>query len=438
MNDFKISTNRKGIAYCLLTRDNRYMTVTLNDQTAKESKEISKYKYTLAYVHKKYNVYGVLRDSAKKAKPILWWLRKEIFEAVKDSVLIPEDKDSIRDISDKGIEVFNGNFDKNAFSLARIAADERVNLATSFDKFVEALQKPKSTLVVHGGESNVSNNASEKKEKDVDKKETTTAKKVETTANKVEADVEKKKEAVSIKAETTKNKAVDAVVETENKEVKATDTEVKEDKAIETEVKATEKEVSNSNTEDTLSEDKVLLKSLAAATISLKDTIKEIKQMADNYRDTLSKVSGEYSFDTETTALEVCSMVDSSDTEIEELKSKDYTLEDAMYESILKILKTDDTISIPTRYYNGLVTVIKRNLMVSRDGTKYDSIVKIRLNRTAKENIVARVEYCESNEYCRVSVIKPYNIVDLSEQQIVKYEIEFNQWRKLHSFRTAQ
>ena len=420
MNDFKISTNRKGIAYCLLTRDNRYMTVTLNDQTAKESEEISKYKYTLAYVHKKYNVYGVLRDSAKKAKPILWWLRKEIFEAVKDSVLIPEDKDSIRDISDKGIEVFNGNFDKNAFSLARIAADERVNLATSFDKFVEALQKPKSTLVVHGGESNVSNNTSEKKEK---------------TAEDKALDIEEKKEAVSIKAETTEDKAVDVVVETENKEVKATDTEVKEDKAIETEVKTPEEEVSNSNT---LSEDKVLLKSLAAATISLKDTVKEIKQMADNYKDTLSKVSGEYSFDTETTALEVCSMVDSSDTEIDELKSKEYTLEDAMYESILKILKTDDTISIPTRYYNGLVTVIKRNLMVSRDGTKYDSIVKIRLNRTAKENIVARVEYCESNEFCRVSVIKPYNIVDLSEQQIVKYEIEFNQWRKLHSFRTAQ
>lgn len=413
MNDFKISTTRKGIAYCLLTSDNRYMTVTLNDQTAKESEEISKYKYTLAYVHKKYNMYGVLRDSAKKAKPILWWLRKEIFEAVKDSVLIPENKDIIRDISDMDIEVFNGNFDKNAFSLARIAADEKVNLATSFDKFVEALQKPKSTLVVHGGESNLNIN-NESKETDNESKE------VKTT------DTESK---------ATEEKAVDTGVKTENKEVKVIDTEVKEDGAETTEVKTPEKEVSN--TEGTLSEDKVLLKSLAAATISLKDTVKEIKQMADNYKDTLSKVSGEYSFDTETTALEVCSMVDSSDTEIEELKSKDYTLEDAMYESMLKILKTDDTISIPTRYYNGLITVIKRNLMVSRDGTKYDSIVKIRLNRTAKENIVARVEYCESNEYCRVSVIKPYNIVDLSEQQIVKYEIEFNQWRKLHSFRTS-
>lgn len=428
MNDFKISTTRKGIAYCLLTTDNRYMTVTLNDNTAKESEEISKYKYTLAYVHKKYNVYGVLRDSAKKAKPILWWLRKEIFEVVKDSVLIPENKDIIRDISDMGIEVFNGNFDKNAFSLTRIAADEKVNLATSFDKFVEALQKPKSTLVVHGGESNVSIN-NETKETDVEEKETDVEEKEVKTAENVKEAVEN--------IEATDEKAVDVEVKTDDKEVKAIDTEVKEDRVETTEVKTPEKEVSNSNTEDTLSEDKVLLKSLAAATISLKDTVKEIKQMADNYRDTLSKVSGEYSFDTETTALEVCSMVDSSDTEIEELKSKDYTLEDAMYESMLKILKTDDTISIPTRYYNGLVTVIKRNLMVSRDGTKYDSIVKIRLNRTAKENIVARVEYCESNEYCRVSVIKPYNIVDLSEQQIVKYEIEFNQWRKLHSFRTS-
>lgn len=427
MNDFKISTTRKGIAYCLLTADNRYMTVTLNDNTAKESEEISKYKYTLAYVHKKYNVYGVLRDSAKKAKPILWWLRKEIFEAVKDSVLIPENKDIIRDISDMGIEVFNGNFDKNAFSLARIAADEKVNLATSFDKFVEALQKPKSTLVVHGGESNVSIN-NESKETDVEEKE------VKTTETDVEAT--ENIEATETESKATEKKAVDVEVKTEDKEVKAIDTEVKDGIAETTEVKTPEKEVNN--TDGTLSEDKVLLKSLAAATISLKDTVKEIKQMADNYRDTLSKVSGEYSFDTETTALEVCSMVDSSDTEIEELKSKDYTLEDAMYESMLKILKTDDTISIPTRYYNGLVTVIKRNLMVSRDGTKYDSIVKIRLNRTAKENIVARVEYCESNEYCRVSVIKPYNIVDLSEQQIVKYEIEFNQWRKLHSFRTAQ
>ena len=429
MNDFKISTTRKGIAYCLLTADNRYMTVTLNDNTAKESEEISKYKYTLAYVHKKYNVYGVLRDSAKKAKPILWWLRKEIFEAVKDSVLIPENKDIIRDISDMGIEVFNGNFDKNAFSLTRIAADEKVNLATSFDKFVEALQKPKSILVVHGGESNVSIN-NETKETDIKEKEVKTTENVKEATENVEA--------TETESKATEEKAVDAEVKTENKEVKAIGTEVKEDIAETTEVKTPEKEVSNSNTEDTLSEDKVLLKSLAAATISLKDTVKEIKQMADNYRNTLSKVSGEYSFDTETTALEVCSMVDSSDTEIEELKSKDYTLEDAMYESMLKILKTDDTISIPTRYYNGLVTVIKRNLMVSRDGTKYDSIVKIRLNRTAKENIVARVEYCESNEYCRVSIIKPYNIVDLSEQQIVKYEIEFNQWRKLHSFRTAQ
>lgn len=435
MNDFKISTTRKGIAYCLLTADNRYMTVTLNDQTAKESEEISKYKYTLAYVHKKYNMYGVLRDSAKKAKPILWWLRKEIFEAVKDSVLIPENKDIIRDISNMGIEVFNGNFDKNAFSLARIAADEKVNLATSFDKLVEALQKPKSTLVVHGGESNVSIN-NESKETDNESKETDVEEKeVKTIDTGVEA-TKNIEEATETESKTTETEAVDVEVKTEDKAVKAIDTEVKEDRAETTEVKTPEKEINN--TDGTLSEDKVLLKSLAAATISLKDTVKEIKQMADNYKDTLSKVSGEYSFDTETTALEVCSMVDSSDTEIDELKSKDYTLEDAMYESMLKILKTDDTISIPTRYYNGLVTVIKRNLMVSRDGTKYDSIVKIRLNRTAKENIVARVEYCESNEYCRVSVIKPYNIVDLSEQQIVKYEIEFNQWRKLHSFRTAQ
>ena len=76
-------------------------------------------------------------------------------------------------------------------------------------------------------------------------------------------------------------------------------------------------------------------------------------------------------------------------------------------------------------------------MMLSRDGNKYDSIILIKFNRTSKENIVARVEYDITKEYTRITIIKSYSSVELTDKQMVEYEIKFNQWRRMHSYRTS-
>ena len=127
-------------------------------------------------------------------------------------------------------------------------------------------------------------------------------------------------------------------------------------------------------------------------------------------------------------------------TDIKEVQSEyhEETASNNIYELILKVMKIDDSISLPRDFYDNLITIIKRNMMISKSGTKYDSIVLIKIDRASKENLVARVEYDITKDYTRVTIIKQYDSNELTDNQLVDYEIKFNQWRRMHSYRTSE
>ena len=165
--------------------------------------------------------------------------------------------------------------------------------------------------------------------------------------------------------------------------------------------------------------------------------MKELKKTTDSYKETMAKSFGEFDLDVETKFVGVADIKGSNDTADNGLVESTEIGLDTIYDFILKIMKVDDTISVPRTYYEKLTTIIKRNMMLSRDGNKYDSIILIKFNRTSKENIVARVEYDITKEYTRITIIKSYNSVELTDKQMVEYEIKFNQWRRMHSYRTS-
>lgn len=395
---------RTGAAYCLMDlKTDKYMQMPLNNDTKAVADELKQYKCTLLYIHNKYNVYGVVKDSRGKTKPSLYWVSKDIMDELKDSTLNYKERYDIIDISDMDANVFSGNIDKKKFSIVRIAQDSKLGLGAKAENFIEKLKEvDKPVPVVQGGQSNVDSNTIVNKSDTIEEKKDKLV-----TDNK---DSEKTKETVEI----------DNTKQLENKDEQLT-SESKTKKKI---------KIDLNNQED-------VVKTLAATAIALQSTMKELKKVAGEYKESMAKSLGTYDLDVETKFIGVSGLVSDKDKQIDELVSTEYDCKSAFYESMLKMLKVDDTVSIPREFYDKMVAIIRRNLMVSMDGNRYDSIVQLKFNRNDKENIVARVEYNAAEDFCRVAIIKPYNNIELSDQLLVDYEIKYNQWKRLHSYRTT-
>ena len=107
-----------------------------------------------------------------------------------------------------------------------------------------------------------------------------------------------------------------------------------------------------------------------------------------------------------------------------------------MYESILKLLKVNDSISIPIEYYKKLCVKHKRNVFISMDCTRYTAISEIRLASKALENILAIVDYNELAKDVRITILKEFDNNMVSEDDISILEVKYNKWKRNNSFIT--
>ena len=382
----------------------------LSNEAIKIKDSIKSFKGTIVYIHNKYNVYGIVRDAKKAPKPTLCWLSGDEVELIKHELLNYNERLNIVDISDEPIEIFKGRFKSDVFSTTRIT-DSKMGIPISYENFIETISKvDKPAPVVQGGQSSIVVDTTENVEK-VEKVE-------ETLVKDTESPIETVSESVA-----------------ENSEINLDNVENHCDNSKPAVVKKDKQMKSNSEVDQ---EYLKLAKILMDATNALNDTRKELQKTTESYKETMAKSFGEFDLDVEAKFVGVNDIKgDLADTEESNSDCSNIGT-DAVYELILKLMKVDDSISLPRTYYEKLSTIIKRNMMLSRDGSKYDSIILIRFNKMSKENIIARVEYDLTKDYTRVTVIKQYNAVELTDNQLLDYEIKFNQWRRMHSYRTSE
>lgn len=412
--------NTDSYACCLFDRDTgeyKFLSV-VDDKTKKLKEQLKNAKGTLLFVHNKVNVYGILRDSKKTSKPNLYWIDKRNIELIKDDILNYNERYNIIDISDEDISIFRGQYDKKRFSLTRIT-DHKMLVPIAYEKFIESLKEESNPApVIQGGQSNIVANTIEEVADNIEESDDITTGEEDTT---IKEDASNHCEVENEQCEDSNEAIADKYFNDSDNDKSAVTEEIKQTK-------------SNCETDGVNPE---LVKALVEATSAMTETMKELKKTTDSYKETMAKSFGEFDLDVETKFVGVAD-IKGSTTEADDslLESTEVGL-DTIYDFILKIMKVDDTISVPRTYYEKLTTIIKRNMMLSRDGNSYDSIILIKFNRASKENIVARVEYDITKEYTRITIIKSYSSVELTDKQMVEYEIKFNQWRRMHSYRTS-
>lgn len=415
------------IACCLYDiNTGKYLLVNATDEKSKKMKEeIGSAKATLLFVHSRFDAYGIVRDSKNSDKPILYWIRGNELKLIKDDIINYTERYNIIDISDKDTSIFRGQYDKKRFSITRIV-DHNMRTPISADSFIESLTKvSKPAPVIQGGQSNIVVNTVKD---DCNNTENVTS---EAMTSKDEAMTSKSDSQGEIETQTTTTNSEvmndDSKEQLDEKESNDNNTE----SAVSEKIEQTEVNCKATETKDELE------KALIEATIAMNNTTRELKKVADSYKDAMVKSFGNFDIDVETKFVGVSDIKSDSNVSIKEDDSTGEIGTEEIYDFILKVMKVNDTISVPRTYYEKLTTIIKRNMMLSMDGNKYDSIILIRFNRACKENIVARVEYDATSDYTRITIIKQYSLLEVTDKQLLDYEIKYNQWKRLHSYRTS-
>lgn len=330
---------------CLMfdTESLKTFQLDINDEAKKL--DIKNKKYTIGVVHHGYKVYGLLRDSGAKL-PNLIFVTEAGLKEFKDDIINYDKSGYIIDISDKGPEVFNGNFNKSLFKSVK-KMDETTKKWASTENFLLKLG-------------------------------------INTTEQTTET-VEQRNETAEQRNETVEQR--NETVEQRNETVEQTETKI---------------EKHNSKINENTEKEGIHLNFLN------EDNRIQMEIREDRY---------------------------STDSKLETTVSKKSdSIDYSIYKSIIKVLRVNDTISIPKDFYMSLVRLIKRNITLSRNGEDYIAIVKLKLDRKDTDNIVVRADFNSKDEYTTIAVIKQFNSVDITDDQIAEYEVKYSEWRKAHSF----
>lgn len=111
-------------------------------------------------------------------------------------------------------------------------------------------------------------------------------------------------------------------------------------------------------------------------------------------------------------------------------KEKEYTREDYLYEYKLKTAMPYETVMIPMSYYKKIRAGSFQAFNVNRDATQYDILGAIRFEDSKSKNLVAMINYDESQEFIRIVVIKEYNRIGFSDHDIAMFERNYRIWFK--------
>lgn len=167
--------------------------------------------------------------------------------------------------------------------------------------------------------------------------------------------------------------------------------------------------------------------------IELKDKFKEAEELKHTLAEAIEVAKDNTVDKISTQVIDVQNIVSLNEQAVDAASTSDMIL----YESMLKAVMTSDSISIPRDLYNKLIVTLKKHLSMNRDYTEYRAIVQLRFDRTGTAFMLAVVDYKEELDYVRVTVLKPYNTEQVSQEELLDYEIRYNEWRKKFSFTNA-
>lgn len=356
----------------------QYKLYRLSDKTREVRDKLKDYLYTAAFVNREYGFYGLMKDKDGVLTVII--MTTEDAERNKNRILNIEDKN----IVEIGLEIFEKEWARKIKGRVKclVWKDNRY-FPLGVEKFMQhigAIEKQEETTEVV-----------EQEVVEILEQEKETVEQVENENKHTIEELETVKHADSIESE---------------------DGDMSENAGQEIE-KAMEKYYT------TRKEKEELEKREAEANELANKAMKLINTVSSNSLDTI-----------EDTILEIGDII----TMNEEKDENKVVQSDFVYELMLKTIKKNDSISIPMKYFRKLKTTIRRNLFLNMSCTKYTALTDIKFNNTDKNNIFAVVEYDESLEDVRISVLKSFSSVRIEDSELVYYELNYNKWRKEHSY----
>lgn len=131
--------------------------------------------------------------------------------------------------------------------------------------------------------------------------------------------------------------------------------------------------------------------------------------------------------------IDIDNIVSFEDRKIDNVDEKTKTSELA-YELMLKALSVNDSVSIPMEYFSKLKCYVKKTLESNLKYTKFKVLSVIKINSTDTANLCALVDSDEQLDKVRITVVKEYNNSNISDEEIVKFEIQYAKLRKQMSY----
>lgn len=102
-----------------------------------------------------------------------------------------------------------------------------------------------------------------------------------------------------------------------------------------------------------------------------------------------------------------------------------------LYRLMLKVLKENDSISIPKNVYDNFKVSIIRHIQINSTFTEYKAVAEIKFN---EYSVYSMVEYSDTDDYVRVGILKPYGTVKMSRQELVILEDKYIDWKRRNRF----
>lgn len=106
-----------------------------------------------------------------------------------------------------------------------------------------------------------------------------------------------------------------------------------------------------------------------------------------------------------------------------------------IYQSILKLSKAYDTITIPISEYEKLNKLLLKQLLRNKDLIPMLCISQLKFNRQDKENFVAMLDFTIHKNYVCVTILKEFNNIVIKNREIDYLELNYKKWKQEHSYR---